>query len=161
LWLAGTFLYPLISAIRISFYDIGIIGTPGKFIGLANYQDILANAQFWRALGRSLIWVIGNALIQTIVAFLVALVLAQRFRGQALARIWIILSWIVPTVVVVIIWRWLLGTSGGIVNYLLVTLGAVPSPIGFFSSGRSAFASVILINSWRWFPLMAVILLPG
>ncbi len=159
LWLAGTILYPLLSAIHISFLDIGIIGTGGKFIGLENYRFILTSPDFWGALERSLAWVVGNALIQTVAAFLAALILMQHFKGQGVARIWIILSWIVPTVVVVIIWRWLLGTSGGIVNYLLVSLGLLPSPVGFFSTARTAFISVVLINSWRWFPLMAVILL--
>lgn len=159
IWLTATILYPLISAIQISFLDTGIIGTGGKFIGLENYRFILTSPEFWSALGRSLIWVVANAVIQTVAAFIAALILMQRFPGRRVARIWIILSWIVPTVVVVIIWRWLLGTSGGIVNYLLVSAGFLPSPIGFFSTARAAFVSVVIINSWRWFPLMTVILL--
>lgn len=159
LWLTATILYPLLSAIQISFLDTGIIGTGGKFIGLDNYRFILSSTEFWRALGRSLIWVVGNAVIQTVAAFVAALILMQQFKGKEVARIWIILSWIVPTVVVVIIWRWLLGTSGGIVNHILVSLGILSSPIGFFSTARTAFISVIIINSWRWFPLMTVILL--
>jgi len=159
LWLTGTILYPLLSAIQTSFQDVGIIGTGGKFVGLDNYRFILTSPDFWSALGRSGLWVLGNAVAQTLAAFIAALILMQHFKGQGIARIWIILSWIVPTVVVVIIWRWLLGTSGGIANYLLVSLGIIPSPIGFFSTARSAFISVIMINSWRWFPLMAVILL--
>lgn len=161
LWLAGTILYPLLSAIRISFLDVGIIGTGGEFVGLENYEKILSSDKFWSALGRSLIWVVANAVLQTLAAFATALILKQRFRGQGIARIWVILSWIVPTVVVVIIWRWLLGTSGGIINYLLVTLGITPQPVGFFGSGPGAFASVTFINSWRFFPLMAIILLAG
>ncbi len=161
LWLAGTIIYPLLSAIRISVLDVGIIGTGGNFVGLENYSRILSSTKFWEALGRSLIWVVSNAVIQTLVAFGTAIILKQRFRGQGLARIWVILSWIVPTVVVVIIWRWLLGTSGGIINYALVSLGVVDQPVGFFGSGPAAYTTVVLINSWRWFPLMAVILLAG
>jgi multiple sugar transport system permease protein len=161
LWIAGTFLYPLISSIQLSFYDIGIIGTQGKFIGFQNYHKILTGSFFWSAFMRSVIWVVGNAVLQTIAAFISALILMQAFRWQSAARIWIILSWIVPTVVVVIIWRWMLGTSGGIVNYLLVSLGITDGPIGFFSTAKTAFSSVVLINSWRWFPLMTVILLAG
>ncbi len=161
LWLAGTILYPLLSAVRLSFLDVGIIGTGGQFVGLENYSKVLSSNNFWESFGRSLGWVIANAVLQTLAAFATALILKQRFQGQRLARIWVILSWIVPTVVVVIIWRWLLGTSGGIVNYLLVALGITSQPIGFFGTGLSAQASVIFINSWRWFPLMAVILLAG
>jgi multiple sugar transport system permease protein len=37
----------------------------------------------------------------------------------------------------------------------------IPQPVGFFSSGPGAFAALVFINSWRWFPLTAVILLAG
>ncbi len=159
IWLALAILYPLLSAIHLSLLDVKVIGRGGEFVGLANYEYMLSSSRFWSALGRSVIWVIGNAVLQTVIAFITALILKQRFRGQGTVRTWVILSWIVPTVVVVIIWRWLLGTSGGIVNYLLVAVGIIPEPIGFFSTGTSAFISVVVINSWRWFPLTAVILL--
>ncbi len=158
LWLAGTILYPLFSAAVLSMQDIKIIGTQGQFVGLENYARLLSNDSFWAALGRSASWVVGNALVQTLAAFAAALLLNQPFRGRQLARIWIILSWIVPAVVVVIIWRWLLSRSG-VVNFLLAASGLVEEPVGFFSTRNSAMLSVMLINAWRWFPFMAVTLL--
>jgi len=158
LWLAATILYPLIASISLSTQDIKFIGTTGEYVGLDNYSRVLESPRFVEALQRSAIWVVGNAIVQTILAFATALTLKQRFTGNRVARIWIILSWIVPTVVVVIIWRWLLSASG-IVNYLLVNLGIIDEPIGFFSTGNRALASVILINAWRWFPFNAVIFL--
>jgi multiple sugar transport system permease protein len=160
LWLAGAILYPLISAVRLSLLDIRIIGTAGDFVGLDNYARVLTSDRFWGALGRSVLWVLGNALAQTLLAFATALTLNQSFPGKRMTRVWIILSWIVPTVVTVIIWRWLLSSSG-IINYFLVTLGIVDGPIGFFGSRNAAFISVVLINSWRWFPFMAITVLAG
>jgi multiple sugar transport system permease protein len=139
--------------------DIKIIGSGGEFVGFENYQNVLSLSRFWAASGRSLVWVVGNAVLQSILAFITALFLQQNFRGRNFARIWVILPWIVPTVVVVVIWRWLLNASGGIVNYLLLSLGLVSDPVGFFSTAGRAFASVIAINSWRWFPFTTVILL--
>ena len=160
-WLAATILYPLIAAVGLSLQDVRIIGSPGEFVGLENYSRLLNSEPFRDALKNSGVWVLANALVQTVLAFAAALILKQRFAGNQIARIWIILSWVVPTVVVVIIWRWLLSASGGVVNYLLVSLGIVDRPVGFFSSGDMAMASVILINAWRWFPFNAVILLAG
>jgi multiple sugar transport system permease protein len=160
-WLAATILYPLGAAVAISLRDIRVIGSDGGFVGLANYQDVLEMARLWAALGRSLVWVAGNAVLQTLLALGTALLLNQRFRGVRLVRVWVILSWIVPTIVVVIIWRWLLGTSGGVVNYLLASLGLTDRPIGFFAGPGSAMASLVVINSWRWFPFVAVMLLAG
>ena len=159
LWLAGTILYPLCSTVYLSMQNIKIIGSSGKFVGFDNYFRILSSAQFWSASWRSLFWVLGNAFLQTLLAFLCALILQQHFKGRKFVRLWIILPWIVPTVVVVVIWRWLLTASGGVVNYLLQTFGIIDAPIGFFSTGGRAFFSVIAINSWRWFPFVTVILL--
>ena len=159
LWMLFAIFLPLVSAIRFSFQNIGMIGTQGKFVGLQNYQFVLSDSAFWSSLGRSLIWVVGNTIVQTLAAFIAAVILMQKFHFRSFARVWIILSWIVPTVVVIIIWRWMLGTSGGIVNYLLIALGILSAPVGFFSTASSAFITVILINSWRWFPLLTVILL--
>jgi multiple sugar transport system permease protein len=160
-WLAATILYPLGAAVAISLRDIRVIGSDGGFVGLGNYADVLGMARLWAALGRSLVWVAGNAVLQTLLALGTALLLNQRFRGVRLVRVWVILSWIVPTIVVVIIWRWLLGTSGGVVNYLLVSLGLTDRPVGFFAGPGSAMASLVVINSWRWFPFVAVMLLAG
>jgi multiple sugar transport system permease protein len=159
LWLAATILYPLFVSVQLSLQNIRVIGTPGEYIGFQNYQRALESPQFTAALKNSGIWVVGNALVQTILAFATALTLKQRFFGNRIARIWVILSWVVPTVVVVIIWRWLLSASGGIVNYLLVSSGIVDKPVGFFATRDTAFLTVILINSWRWFPFNAVIFL--
>jgi multiple sugar transport system permease protein len=159
LWLAATILYPLIVAVQLSVQDVRFVGTEGNFVGLQNYERILTSPRFWNAMGRSLLWVGLNAFVQTMLAFFTALVLKSRFPGRNMARTWIILSWIVPTVVVVIIWRWLLSASGGIINYLLVSSGIISQPVGFFATSDAAFFSVVLINSWRWFPFIAVILL--
>ncbi len=162
IWLAATILYPLGAAVVLSVQDVTIIGTGGEFVGLDNYVDVLESSRFWDATGRSLHWVVGNAIVQTLLAFMTALVLKQRFLGAKITRTWIILSWIVPTVVVVIIWRWLLNaSSGGVLNYVMMQLGVIDKPVGFFSSGGTAFNSVILINSWRWFPFLAVVILAG
>lgn len=159
IWLGATLIYPLASAIGLSVRDVRIIGTEGAFVGLDNYRNLLGDTAFLRALGKSAIWVVGNAVVQTLLALAAALALAQRFPGVKIARVWIILTWIVPTIVVVIIWRWLLSTSGGMINPLLVQLGVIDRPVGFFGSSTSAMTSLILINSWRWFPFVAVMLL--
>ncbi|MHA6688178.1 carbohydrate ABC transporter permease [Mesorhizobium sp. A556] len=153
--------WPLVQAVILSFQDVGVIGSQGHFVGLDNYAAVLGTAGFWRALGRSVVWVLGNAVVQTILALATALILNQKFPGVGIARTWVILTWIVPTVVVVIIWRWLLSSSGGMINPLLVQTGLIERPVGFFATRESAMTTLIMINSWRWFPFTALMLLAG
>jgi len=152
---------PLISSVLLSLQDVRFVGTTGSWVGVANYQKILSQSSFWFGLGLSLVWVVANALLQTCFALIAALVLNERFPGVRIARNWIMLSWIVPTIVVVIIWRWLLSSSGGVIMPLLMAMGLVQQPIGFFSTPWGAFATLVFINSWRWFPFMTLMLLAG
>mgnify|MGYP001146654331 CR=1 FL=1 len=161
LFLLAVLGWPLVQAVILSFQDVGVIGSEGHFIGLDNYAAVLGGGGFWYAFGRSIVWVLGNAIVQTALALATALILNQKFPGVKIARTWVILTWIVPTVVVVIIWRWLLSTSGGMINPLLVQAGILERPVGFFSGRDSAMASLVLINSWRWVPFTALMMLAG
>lgn len=159
--LAAVLAWPMLSAFVMSFQDVRVVGSDGPFIGFANYEKVLADPAFWRAAKLSLVWVVANAVVQTALALAAALILNQRFRGVQIARTWIILSWIVPTVVVVMIWRWLFSTSGGVVNPALMGLGLTERPVGFFATPWTAFATLVFINSWRWFPFITLMMLAG
>ncbi|MEQ1943222.1 sugar ABC transporter permease [Mesorhizobium sp. VNQ89] len=161
LFLAAVLGWPLLEAVVLSFQNVGVIGTTGSWVGLDNYAKVIGSAGFWNSFGRSALWVVANAVVQTFMALGVALLLNQKFPGVRIARTWIILTWIVPTVVVVIIWRWLLSSSGGMVNPLLIQAGVIDRPVGFFATRESAMATLVMINSWRWFPFTALMMLAG
>ena len=161
LFLAAMLIWPLFEALILSFQDVRSVGSPGNWVGFENYRTILDDEDFWGASWLSLVWVITNAVFQTILALAVALALNQNFPGVKLARTWIILTWIIPTIVVVMIWRWLFSTSGGIINPMLMGLGIVDKPVGFFSGQTIAFATLVFINSWRWFPFITLMILAG
>ncbi|MGN6466928.1 MAG: carbohydrate ABC transporter permease [Rhizobiaceae bacterium] len=161
LFLLAVLGWPLMHAAILSFQNVGVIGSEGHFVGFDNYTAVLGSGGFWRSFGRSVVWVVANAVVQMALALGTALLLNQKFPGLHVARVWVILTWIVPTVVVVIIWRWLLSTSGGMINPLLMDAGIIERPVGFFATRRSAMVTLVLINSWRWFPFTALMMLAG
>ena len=159
--LAAILGWPLVSAVLLSLQDVRTIGSQGQWVGFANYSNVLSNPMFWTSVGMSFVWVVANAALQTALALMAALTLNQNFPGVKIARTWIILTWIVPTVVVVIIWRWLFSTSGGMINPLMMQTGITERAVGFFSTPWTAMATLIFINSWRWFPFIALMMLAG
>ncbi len=161
LWLAVTVALPLAYSVYLSFTDMGVVGTEAAFVGLDNYARIVAEPEFRAAFGRSLVWAFGGGLLQTVLAFAAALTLNQTFRGRRFARTWIILSWIVPTIVIAIMWRWMLNATFGIANVLIVRLGLADGPIDFLGSPAWALPTVMLINTWRWFPFLSLLILAG
>lgn len=161
IWLLITIGIPLLIALHMSLFDVGVIGESGSFVGLDNYRVVLASGEFWEAARRSVVWVVANAVLQTFAAFSAALFLRVKIHGTDLVRTWVIVPWVIPTVVVVVIWRWMLLASGGIVNYVLSLVHLIDQPVAFFGSGNAAFGSLVIINSWRWFPFLTVIILAG
>ena len=161
LFLAALLVWPLVQAVILSLQDVRSVGTTGEWVGLQNYQKLLSRGEFWGSAWLSLVWVVTNAVLQTVLALVAALALNQNFPGVRIARTWIVLTWIIPTVVVVMIWRWLFSTSGGIVNPLLIQSGLTDMPVGFFARPNTAFATLVFINSWRWFPFITLMMLAG
>ncbi|MFZ4451345.1 carbohydrate ABC transporter permease [Salibacterium aidingense] len=160
-WIIITIFIPLTGVIRESFYNTGFVGTQGEFIGFRNYAEILGSGTFWSAAGKSLYWVVGNAVLQGVLAFSTALLLNNNRKISKIARTWMILPWIVPTIVVAIFWQWIFNGSYGILNELLKNIGLIESSINFLGNASWSMPLLIFINSWHWFPFLAVVLLAG
>ena len=66
------------------------------------------------------------------------------------------LPWVIPTVAVAVIWQWMLNSNYGVIHHLLgeagIDLGAP------FGNPTWALYTIILVNSWHWFPLVAVVI---
>ena len=147
IWLIVTIVIPIAYLVQLSFTTTGIFGTAAEFAGLANFQRILGSERFWQSARNTLVWVIGNGLVQVTLAFTVARLLYRQTAFTRFMQIWIILPWVIPGVAAVIIWRWML--SGiGIVNYGIQSVGLVDAPISFFAQPSIAMATTIVVNSW-------------
>jgi len=69
------------------------------------------------------------------------------------------LPWFTPTIIITVMWKWMLNSSFGVINYLLLTLNVTKVPINFLGDPSTAFYTLILINSWQWFPFFCVLIL--
>ena len=161
IWISLIILVPIYIAFELSLFNVKIIGTSGKFVGIDNYIKLFGKSKFLNASLNSFYWIIGNAICQTFFAFTIALTINYNFPGKKIMANWIILSFIIPTVVVVVIWKLMLSSSSGVINSVLIDIGLLDEATGFFSSPNKAFISLVLINSWRWSPFLALIILSG
>lgn len=146
-------IYPFLNAVYISFTN----RATDAFVGLAHYRWLLANDTFWMSLRHSLVWTIGNLVIQGIAGIAVALLLHRHFFGRDVVRTIMLVPFVIPTAVTAIMWRWLLNTSYGPLNKWLVSLGVLSSPANPLNNPGLALYGAILINSWRWVPLVALV----
>ena len=148
--------YPLVNTVVLSLQNQGVVGTPSSFVGLDTYRTVLGDGELWASLRRSGVWLVGNLVVQTVLAMGTALLLTRVGRWSKGARTWVLLPWVIPTVAVAVIWQWLTNSNYGLVAKGLGGLGL--DGVQFFADPTWAMPTLIVMNSWHWFPLGTVII---
>jgi ABC-type sugar transport system permease subunit len=148
--------YPFISGASYSFHKGSLLST-GAFVGLQNYQRLFGSPDFYHSLWFSFLFAFFNVLFSYLIGLALALFLNLDFPGRGLCRVLLLLPWIVPAVVSIVSWKWLIADRGGLVNVLLSDLHL--GPIYFLSESGWAMVAVIVIKIWRSFPFMMLSLL--
>ncbi len=151
--------FPVVYACWLSLNQSDPFSRVTTFVGLANFQTLLQGDDFWHSLRVGLSFTLATVSLQVMVGTAVALVLHQRFLGRGVARALTLFPFIMPTIVSVLIWRWLFNDTYGIVNFLLKASGLIRAPIVWFGTPGMAMLSVVLINVWQFFPFVVITLL--
>jgi multiple sugar transport system permease protein len=160
--LGGTVLFPILKAAHMSLYNHVLIKPQEyRYVGLANYLRLLHDDVFWLSLWNSLLWVFGSVSFQFLGGFAAALLLHQSFRGRALVRTITLLPWIIPGVVVALIWEFIYQPNYGLLNDILGRAGLMAERVAWLSSPALAMPAVIATNVWRGVPFFAIMLLAG
>ena len=160
IWIFVTVFLPVVNVFVESLRDTTYVGTDGEFVGLRNYISVVTDKDYWAAWGKSAQWLIGCTVLQTVLGFGAALVLNGKGRARRIAKTWSIIPWIIPTIVVSIMWQWIFNSSYGILNDLLQKAGLISEGINFFGESRAMW-TLIVINVWHWFPFTAIIIMSG
>jgi multiple sugar transport system permease protein len=160
--LGGTVLFPILKSIYMSLFH-NVLSRPQdyRFIGLGNYLRLVHDPTFWLTLKNSVVWVFCSVSIQFVLGFLGALLLNAEFRGRAFYRTLNLLPWIIPGVVVGLVWEYIYQPNYGPLNDILKRLGLLTVPIAWLSQPATAMASVIFANIWRGIPFFSIMILAG
>jgi multiple sugar transport system permease protein len=133
---------------------------PADFVGLTNYDRLLADAEFWRAALVTVVYAVVTSAGKLALGLGFALLLARPFRGRALVFLAIFMPWAYPAGVSVIGWYWTLNPPT--ITAYAPFMGHLKYAVdGAFGGGAWAFLSVILFNIWRGSSFIAVLLLAG
>ena len=155
--LVGLIAWPLVQAVILSFYDVNPLTLISRPVGLANYRELLAGEEFWQALWANLVWVAGSVALQVVVGVALALLLHRRFAGRGFARALLLFPYLLPTVVAVLVWQWMLNDIYGVLDHAISLLGfTAPDWLGEMPD---AMISVIVIGSWKLFPFVMIAVL--
>lgn len=159
-----TVVYPLLYNVSQSFFDVGlrqIVSGGAQWVGLDNYADQFGRADFWRALGVSLVYSLGTVVLTFVAGLALALMFNRAFPGRNVMRALLLLAWILPTVVSANVWRWLLDGSYGLLNAALGFVGLLDEDVFWLGRPNTAVLAVCVATAWSFAPFAMILLSAG
>lgn len=150
-------IYPTINGIRISFTNASPLRPVERFVGWRNYENLLSDSLFWEVVGNTVFIVGVSTVLGAVMGYLLALLLNSKIRFAGLFRTAIFQVWVVPWVVVSILWGWIFSFNFGIINYILVSIGLFSENYNFLFEETGAQWAIIMAYAWRITPFMMVV----
>ncbi len=159
--LGVTVLFPILKGIYVSFcdYKLSNLNAP-VWNHFQNYSKLFRSGSIFTYFINTFVYVILTVVIQFLLGMSVALLLNSKIRGRNILRGAFLIPWTLPSVVVAILWRWMLQQQFGVINYLIYRAGITDTiNISWTTDSVLAMAAVVIAAVWRQFPYMMVMLL--
>ncbi len=153
LLILGLILYPVAYSVWLSLLEKHSFFPQERFIGLENYIYLWSDPEFWTSLWLGVVYSFWTILSQLILGVAAALILNESFVGRGLVRGIVLFPYMIPTIVAVILWKWLLNDTYGVLNYWLFALGIIRDPISFLGTDH-IMLSTIVMSVWQFFPFV-------
>lgn len=147
--------YPVMYGVWLSFFKKHSFFPEQKFVGLGNYLYLMKDSDFWMSVWYGTVYSVTTISLQIIIGVIAALILNEAFRGRNFVRGVILFPYMIPTVVAIILWKWLLNDQFGLVNYLMLALGVVKNPLSWMGKDH-IMTSLIIISVWEFFPFVVL-----
>lgn len=156
-WLIGFLAFtviPLGVALWMSLTNYSFL-TPSKFVGLDNYITMFTkDPLIWKSLGITLLYAVFSVPLQLVFGFLLANLLNQKLKGMIIFRTIFYIPCLIVVVSATLLWRQMLDTDFGIVNYVLGLFGG--SKVSWLAGTGTIIASVVFINLWQSGKMMII-----
>lgn len=160
--LALVIVIPLITSLMLSFqsYSPVLPNAEGQWIGLANYQRMLADAHFGKAILITLAFAILAVGLETVIGIVVGSFLATLLRVRRLVTSLLLVPMIATPLVVGLMFGFAFNPDFGYLNPVFEALG-LASAGGVLTSPVSAFIALVLTDVWEWVPFIALMVMAG
>ena len=159
--LLGLFIaYPFAKGIWLAVTDTRV-GVPGDFVGAKNFVKVWNDSIFRVAVWNTCWYTLVTTVFKLALGLWLAMLLNRHFKGKAFIRAFILLPFIIPTVLSTFAWKWMFDPTFSVLNWLLFQAGIIHSRINWLGDPDLALASVMVVNIWRGVPFYAITLLAG
>lgn len=153
--------WPVIAAVRMSFYRWKGFGPMDDFVGWRNYDRVLSDDVFTDAVMHNFMIVIASLLIQLPLGLWLAMLLNRRIVGRGLLRTIVFVPYVVAEVIAAVVWFQLLQPQYGVVDTALNAVGITPPEQGFLGTPELALPTVFVVLTWKYLGLAVLLFLAG
>ena len=156
-------IYPMLFVISNSFrfWNLQTSPVPLQFVGLQNFRMVFTVTPFVDATRNTFVLAIVGTFIEFWLGMGIALLLNTGVRGVALFRAVLIMPITIAPVVTGFLFRYMYYREGGLITWLLLSIGVPVSDRGILGEESTALAGVLLADIWQWTPFAAILLLAG
>lgn len=154
-------IYPILNTIWLSLHRVVLSLQSHRFLGFGNYVRLLSDAKFYNAWVNTTVFTIASVLLETVLGFIIALLIINNFKGRGAARAAILIPWAIPTVVSSRMWEWIFNSNYGVMNYVLHSLGLIDQYQNWLGTPGQAMGVIIFVDVWKTTPFMALLILAG
>lgn len=139
---------PTLMSFGLSFCEWNLLGKP-VFVGLANYQALLADPLFWKALGNTWQFVLADLVGELTVGLSLALLMNRALRGVGFFRFAVFAPYVTPLVSVALVWQWIYDPQAGGLNQLLQSLGVIRQAVPWLYQESTALWALVVLQIWK------------
>lgn len=148
--------YPIFSLIYYSFFNFSALRqTTMKPVGLRNYEFLLTDTALWERFVFTGKFVFICVALQMLIGIFVGYQLQKNFRGRDLVFTLLMMPMMLSPVVVGFLWRYMLASEWGIVNFLLSSIG-LPK-VDWLGQTTPALWAAAAADTWMWTPFIILL----
>jgi raffinose/stachyose/melibiose transport system permease protein len=149
---------PIIKTAQFSLFEWDGASPVMNFVGFGNYNRLLHDEIFWKALGHNLFWIAFTVTVPVLIGLLLALLIrSEGIRGAIVFRVTYFMPTIVSLVAVGIVWNWIYHPSFGILNTMLHKIGLGRLALDWLGNEHTVMPALVTAGSWTYYGFCMVI----
>ena len=152
---------PIGYVFRMAFSEVSKTGKIKGFAGFENFADVIGSSAFGIVLKNTIVWTVLVVVLSTVLGFILALLLNNKFHGRKIARAIVVFPWATTLVIQASAWKFIINTDYGALNTLLKSLGIISANVNWTPTPEAFFAWEIACGIFVTIPFVCFTALSG
>ena len=152
---------PIVKVFQLSMNKVTRAGKLKGFNNFENFTTVIKDPAFALVLKNTLVWTVAVVVISTVLGFILALILNNKFRGRKVVRAIVVFPWATTLVIQASVWNFIINKDYGTLNTLLIKMGIIDKAVNWTPGPGAYFAWEIACGIFVTIPFVCFCVLSG